>query len=115
MVQTRRKFVAKPRWAEVNGKLSYFRSNMEYYYARYLEKLKAEGIIKDFAHEPRCFWFENIKRGVRSYLPDFRVDLADGSYYFVEVKGFMDSKSKTKIKRFRKYYPNERLEVIMKL
>tara|TARA_R110000868_G_scaffold396050_1_gene668087 strand:+ start:1993 stop:2259 length:267 start_codon:yes stop_codon:yes gene_type:complete len=88
---------------------------MELEYARKLEMLKKAGEIADFAHEPRCFWFENIKRGVRTYLPDFRIDLHDGTHYYVEIKGYMDSKSLTKIKRFRKYYPEERLVVLMKV
>lgn len=63
-------------------------------------------------HEPNTFWFEGIKRGVVSYLPDFLVLENDGKSYYVEVKGYMDAKSKTKIKRFAKYYPKERLIVI---
>lgn len=87
---------------------------MELEYARHLEKLKSIGAIKDFEHEPRVFWFLNIKRGIRSYLPDFRVDHLDNTCEWHEVKGYMDSKSATKIKRFRKYYPNEKLVVFMK-
>lgn len=87
---------------------------MELQYARNLEYLKKAGKIKDFEHEPRVFWFLEIKRGIRCYLPDFRVDNLDNTSHWVEVKGYMDSKSNTKIKRFRKYYPEERLVVIMK-
>jgi hypothetical protein len=36
----------------------------------------------------------------------------DGSHYWIEAKGYMDAKSKTKIKRFNKYYPNEELRII---
>lgn len=72
------------------------------------------GIIKGWEHEPKCFWFNEIKRGTRSYLPDFKVSLHDGSHYWVEVKGYFDSKSLTKIKRFRKYYPQEKLVVVSK-
>lgn len=109
-----RKYIAKAQWCVINGKNSYYRSKMELKYARYLEILKREGKIADFEHEPRVFWFLEIKRGIRCYLPDFRVDNLDGSHHFVEIKGFMDSKSATKIKRFRKYYPEEKLVVIMK-
>ncbi len=87
---------------------------MELQYARMLEKKKELGLIKDFEHEPRVFWFLEIKRGIRCYLPDFRVDNLDGSCEWHEVKGYMDSKSATKIKRFRKYYPEEKLVVFMK-
>jgi len=33
---------------------------------------------------------------------------------FVEVKGYMDAKSKTKIKRMAKYHPTVRLRVVTK-
>lgn len=72
------------------------------------------GIIKAWEHEPKTFWFNEIKRGTRSYLPDFKVTVPDGSHYWVEVKGYFDSKSLTKIKRFNKYYPQERLLVVSK-
>ena len=77
-----------------------------------MQFLKERGIIADWLYEPKTFWFNEIKRGVRSYLPDFKVILPDGSHYWAEVKGYMDGKSKTKIKRFNKYYPKEELRVI---
>src|SRR4051812_46374772 len=59
-------------------------------------------------YEPDTFWFEKIKRGVRSYLPDF-IDMNGTSYH--EVKGWMDPKSVTKIKRMANY-PAVKLVVI---
>lgn len=73
--------------------------------------MKEKGLINDWEHEPKTFWFETIKRGVRSYLPDFKVHNPDGTHYWIEVKGYMDQRSRTKIKRFAKYYPDERLVV----
>jgi len=99
-------------WRIIGTKKAYFRSVWEANYARVLEFLKSKGEIEDWLHEPKTFWFEDIKRGVRSYLPDFKVMMPDGSHYWVEVKGWMDPKSLTKIKRFRKYYPEEQLIVI---
>jgi len=87
----------------------FYRSSWEANYARYLEYLKINGHIKNWWHEPRTFWFEKIKRGTRSYLPDFQVFRLDDTHYWIEVKGYMDAKSKIKIKRFRKYYPEEEL------
>lgn len=78
----------------------------------HLDRLKRAGYIANWEHEPKTFWFEQIKRGVRSYKPDFLVTKIDGTTYWVEVKGFMDAKSKTKIKRFNKYYPLETLIVV---
>lgn len=63
------------------------------------------GVIAQWEFEPETFWFEKIRRGVRSYTPDFRVTMRDGTIQFVEVKGWMDKKSATKLKRMRKYHP----------
>jgi len=86
---------------------------MEANAARYLQWLKDRGDIDDWLHEPTTFWFESIKRGVRSYLPDFRVVVRvfGSNAYYVEVKGYMDAKSKTKLKRMAKYYPDVTVEV----
>lgn len=92
----------------------YFRSTWEYSYAKHLQVLKENGQIIDWFHEPKTFWFEKIKRGVRSYLPDFKILSKDGTHYWVEVKGYMDAKSATKIKRFKKYYPEEKLQIVSK-
>ncbi len=98
-------------WREIGGKRKYYRSTWEANYARYLEYLKVNGHIKRWEHEPKTFWFNKIKRGVRTYLPDFKITLNNNTYYWLEVKGYMDAKSRTKIKRFRKYYPKEILEI----
>jgi hypothetical protein len=100
-------------WAIVGDKEPiFFRSSWEYYYAIFLAKLKQEGKIKDFFHEPKCFWFDNIKRGVRSYLPDFCIIHLNGSEEWVETKGYMDSKSVTKMKRMAKYYPEVNIRLV---
>lgn len=91
---------------------AYWRSAWEANYARYLNFLKDHHRIADWSYESKTFWFEKIKRGVRSYTPDFCVETTDGGRYWVEVKGWMDPKSQTKIKRFRRYYPDEKLEVV---
>lgn len=101
----------KASWEEIGGKKMYLRSMLERRCATYLQSLKARELIKEWAHEPKTFWFEAIKRGVRSYKPDFLVTMCDGSTMWIECKGYMDSKSKTKLKRFAKYYPEERIVV----
>lgn len=105
---------AKQGYRTVGKKTHFFRSKMEANYARYLQFLKEKGEILDWEHEPKTFWFYEIKRGIRSYLPDFRILTAQGEHFWVEVKGFMDSRSKTKLKRFKKYYPHESLTVVQK-
>ena len=99
-------------WREIGGKKKFFRSRWEANYARYLQGLKERGEIVDWEHEPEVFWFKNIKRGVVSYLPDFRVDRPDGSREYHEVKGWMDARSKTKLKRMAKYHPQVKLVVV---
>ena len=99
-------------WAIIgNRQPIFFRSSWEYYYALFLEKLYQERKILDWKHEPKAFWFESIKRGVRSYLPDFciiHLDSSEGS----EVKGYYDSKSQTKMKRMAKYYPDVKIRLV---
>lgn len=78
---------------------TFFRSAWEANYARYLNYINVEW---DF--EPKTFIFEQIKRGTRSYTPDFYLTEEDR---WIEVKGWFSSKDKTKLKRFKKYYPKE--------
>jgi len=99
--------------AGVRGK-HYFRSGWEVVYARYLQWLKNTGRIEKWEYEPDTFWFKEIKRGVRSYTPDFKIYNWTGTTEFHEVKGYMNDKSKTKIKRMAKYYPKIALVVICK-
>lgn len=99
-------------WHEIGGQRKYYRSGWEANYARYLQWLKDKGQIADWRHEPQTFWFDGVKRGAVSYLPDFWVLENDGRDAFHEVKGWMDDRSKTKIKRMAKYYPDVVLVVI---
>lgn len=101
----------KAAWREIGGKRKYFRSRWEANYARHLEVLKSRGEIIDWEHECEVFWFNGIKRGCVSYLPDFKVTTKDG-VEFHEVKGWMDAASKTKIRRMKKYHPQVKLVVI---
>lgn len=99
-------------WKVVGEKNIYFRSIWEWKYALYLEFEKNNQVIRDWEYEPKTFWFEKIKRGVRSYKPDFMVRENDDSHWWAEVKGYMDNKSITKIKRFHRFYPEEKLVLI---
>lgn len=102
----------KQGWVTVGDQKHYFRSGWEVDFACYLEILKVHGKIKGWEYEPETFWFEAIKRGTRSYLPDFRITENDGSQHYLEVKGYEDSKSRTKLKRMKKYYPDVKLEMV---
>ena len=100
-------------WREIGGYRKYYRSRWEANYARYLEHLRAKEEVVSWAHEPKTFWFEGIKRGVNNYLPDFQVVYpGERGEEYHEVKGWMDTKSATKIKRMAKYHPTVRLVII---
>lgn len=90
----------------------YFRSAWEANYARYLNWLVARGQIARWEYEPDTFVFEAIKRGSRFYTPDFKVYGNDGRFEYHEVKGYMDQRSATKLKRMAKYYPEVRIVLI---
>lgn len=89
----------------------YVRSSWEANYARYLNWLKSIGEIDRWEYEPDTFEFP-VKRGSKFYTPDFKVWISDDVYEYHETKGYMDQKSKTKIKRMGIHYPDEKLIVI---
>lgn len=98
----------------IAGRKIYFKSGWETNYAHFLQFLKEKGVIQEWEYEPQAFIFEKIQSGTRKYIPDFKVTRPDGTHYWVEVKGYMDQKSKTKISRFRKYFSKEELVVVEK-
>ncbi len=55
-------------------------------------------------YEHREFEFKGIKRGNRFYKPDFYLPVPNK---WVEAKGYFRKSDKTKLRRFRKYYPKE--------
>ena len=91
---------------------TFFRSSWEANYARFLNWRKERGEIVEWRYECETFWFESIRRGVRSYKPDFKVIFPDGSHEWHEVKGWLDKKSATKLKRMAKYYPQEKVVLV---
>lgn len=99
-------------WVELGTRRFYAKSRWEANYGRYLEWLRSNGQIADWEYEPETFWFHGIKRGVLSYLPDFRVVSNDGRVVFHEVKGWMDPKSKTRLRRMTKYHPSTSVLVL---
>ena len=103
---------SKAGWRHIGDTPKYYRSMYEANYARYLQFLQDTKAILNWQHEPQTFWFPEIKRGVCSYLPDFRILRPDGSIYFAEVKGYMDSRSRTKLKRLKQFYPETEIYLI---
>lgn len=89
----------------------YFRSTWEANWARYLNWMQQRGEIVSWRYEPTTFEFP-VKRGSKFYTPDFEITKKDGTVYFEEVKGYMDAKSATKLKRMEKYHPKVKVIVI---
>ncbi|MDD4970796.1 MAG: DUF1064 domain-containing protein [Paludibacter sp.] len=102
----------KPGWREIGDQKKYFRSKWEANYARYLEFLRKHREIQKWEHEAETFWFNEIKRGVRSFLPDFKITEKNGTIEYHEVKGWNDPRSKTKMKRMKIYYPEVKIYLI---
>ena len=92
----------------------YFRSTWEANYARYLNWLIVLRQIESWEYEPDTFEFSGIKRGSRFYTPDFKVHAHDGSVEYHEVKGYMDDRSATKLRRMGRYHPSIKVLVIGK-
>ena len=90
----------------------WYRSSWERNIARDLNHLQAKGEIRFWEYEIRRFFFP-VKRGNKSYLPDFRVWYPDGSYEWWEVKGFLDNDSKIKLRRFALHHTEESLKLRM--
>lgn len=56
-----------------------------------------------FDFEPVVYTFP-IARGTKSYTPDFFLRKTEE---WIEVKGFFDNTSRIKLKRFKRYYPDQ--------
>ena len=76
------------------------RSSWENNFCLYLEHKKIK-----YAFEPHTYYFPE-KRGARGYLPDFELYVGKKTI-IVEVKGYLDSNDRTKMKRVKKHHPKE--------
>ena len=87
------------------GKPQFFRSGWEANIARWFNHTG-----KPWQYEPKVFFFDQVKHGTVSYCPDFK-----SGEEWIEVKGMLDGHSKTAIRRFQKYHPEEfkKLKVIV--
>jgi hypothetical protein len=96
----------------IDGKNKFFRSSWEFNYALYLQYLKDNEQIKEWYYEPEIFYFKESKNNCYAYKPDFKIINNDNSFYFVEIKGWMDSASKNKIENMKVFYPEIKLVVV---
>lgn len=100
------------------------RSQAEANFARLMTRLHVP-----WSYEPITFKFEDVERGNRFYLPDFLIEVPDRSKrtmqwpeplasleageWFVELKGWMDPDSQTKLTRFCERYPKEAERLVL--
>ena len=97
--------------ADLGGQ--YFRSRWEANYARFLNWLRdTTGEVVSWEFEAEIFEFTKIKKGVRFYTPDFKIQMANGTVEYHEVKGWRYPKGETALKRMAKYYPKIKIVVI---
>jgi len=91
-----------------------FPNKMEANYYRYLHWLDLKGEILGFEYQPKAFDFRpKHTKGTTSYKPDFKVWDNDCYTWYVETKGYMDAKSKTKLKRMAKLFPHVHVELVL--
>jgi hypothetical protein len=101
----------KSGWVEIGGKRFFSRSRWEVLYAGWLEWNKKMGAIVEWEYEPETFWFP-VKRGSTNYTPDFKVTFTNGQVQFHEVKGWMDARSRTKLRRMAVHHKDVAVIVI---
>jgi hypothetical protein len=90
----------------------FFRSGWEANYARILNVLVAQNRIHRWEYEPDPFRFP-LKYGPLSYTPDFKVwEVDGGTHYYVEIKGWMDEKSRLKHLRMAQFHPDVPIRII---
>lgn len=92
----------------------YYRSSWEYNFSLILDEWQRRGEIFSWDYERVEFWFP-VKRGTRSYKPDFRVFSEEGGgALFYEIKGFLDKKSATALDRMARYHPEVKVLIVGK-
>lgn len=82
----------------------FFRSPTEANFARILKSLKIK-----WKYENKLFTFDGYKRKPFSYLMDFEITEGNSRFPagYYEIKGYMNSQSRQKLRRFKKHYPEE--------
>jgi len=91
----------------IGGKSCNFRSKLEYVFAKHLELRKVAGLIRDWAYEKTTFKFPGF-----SWLMDFDVLNADGSFEYFECKGHFEANTRIKIKALAQERPEVRVTIV---
>lgn len=92
----------------------YFQSKGDLECARGLELQRKAGLILKWEYQPAAWDFlkraDKILRAHTQYRPDFIV-YTDRKTYWIEVKGYLNARGRTVLKRAVKYYPEHELWV----
>jgi len=84
-----------------------FRSKLEARWAVWCQLRKEQGIIVDWWYEDTPLEIETkYFKNKKVYLPDFTIQMQDGSYEFEETKGWFPPKDYTKIRLAAEQYEN---------
>lgn len=84
-----------------------FKSKLEGKVAQYLQLLKDTGYIKNWNYEQTTFVFPDDR-----YLVDFSVYENDDSFYYIEAKGYVDARTKRKLRLLNKYLPGVKIDMV---
>ena len=103
----------RPITATVGDQTCRFRSEFEYRWAKWLQRLYYAGGMLSWQYEPRRFEFPDELTGAKVYTPDFLVVEPSGERTWHECKGRLVGSDVTKFRRMAKYYPAERLVLVM--
>lgn len=96
----------------INEKEYVFKSSWEVEIAQRLQELFEHSLIQNWDYETKHFDFTDIKRGTRSYCPDFEITLNNGSNLYIEVKGWKMPNAMKRIEMFRERYPDVKFYLI---
>jgi hypothetical protein len=80
----------------IGDKTYTFRSQLEVKVATYLEFLRRAGDIKGWAYEQTTFHFPD-QIICKKYIMDFDVMNLDGTFFYIEAKGFLDKHSRDRL------------------
>lgn len=84
-----------------------FRSKGEYHWCVWCEFRKEQGIIQDWWYEDAPLIIETqYLKNKKIYLPDFTIQMLDGSYELEEFKGYFPPCDYTKLKLTALQYDN---------
>lgn len=89
-----------------------FRSSYEANYARFLNREMELGRVESWSYEPDVFRFHGYDEGPHDYTPDFGVRYTGGAFEYHEIKGFMNGRSKKRLRRMKQQYPDVRIRLV---